>query len=116
MVLATTEFSFNLEFLAGKKNVLADYGTRQIPDTDWPVQEDDPLELNNLLPFNSFEVIQFPNIEKRFYSSDDFLEATNLDLNPKEHEVSCNHSKQAKNTGPYIYAQSFLLGCTYSVT
>ena len=86
LVLATTEFSFNLEFLAGKKNVLADYGTRQIPDTDWPVQEDDPLELNNLLPFNSFEVIQFPNIEKRFYSSDDFLEATNLDLNPKEHE------------------------------
>jgi hypothetical protein len=64
MVLATTEFSFNLEFLAGKKNVLADYGTRQIPDTDWPIQEDDSLELNNLLPFNSFEVIQFPNIEK----------------------------------------------------
>ena len=53
MVLATTEFSFNLEFLAGKKNVLANYGTR-----------DNPLELNNLLPFHSFEVIQFPNIEK----------------------------------------------------
>ena len=40
MVLATSEFSFNQEYLAGKKNIIADYGTRQIPDTDWPVQDD----------------------------------------------------------------------------
>ena len=54
MVLATSEFSFDMEYLPGKKNILADYGTRQIPDTDWPIEADDPIELNNLLPFNSF--------------------------------------------------------------
>ena len=44
MVLATTEFSFDLQYLPGKKNILADYGTRHIPDSDWPVLEEDPLE------------------------------------------------------------------------
>ena len=34
MVLATTEFSFELKYLPVEKNVLADYGTRHIPDTD----------------------------------------------------------------------------------
>ena len=34
MILATTEFSFDLEYIPGKKNVIADYGTRYIPDTD----------------------------------------------------------------------------------
>ena len=79
MVLATSEFSFDMEYLPGKKNILADYGTCQIPDTDWPIEADDPIELNNLLPFNSFDILDLPKIERQFYSSEDFLE-------PKEQE------------------------------
>ena len=75
MILATTEFSFNLEYIPGKKNVIADYGTRHIPDTDWPVQPDDPLELNSLFPFNnSFAAIKFPNIQRHIYSLQDYEE------------------------------------------
>ena len=54
MVLATTEFPFEIEYIPQKKNVLADYSTRHIPLTDWPVQEEDPLELNSLFLFHSF--------------------------------------------------------------
>ena len=75
MILATTEFSFDLEYIPGKKNVIADYGTRHIPDTDWPVQPDDPLELNSLFPFNnSFASIKFPNIQRHIYSLQDYEE------------------------------------------
>ena len=62
MVLATTEFSFELQYLPGKKNVLADYGTRHIPDTDWPVIEEDPLELTDLFPFTlCSKILEYPN-------------------------------------------------------
>ena len=34
MILATAGFSFDLEYIPGKKNVIVDYSTRHIPDTD----------------------------------------------------------------------------------
>ena len=74
MVLATTEFSFEIEYIPGKKNILADFGTRHIPLTDWPIQEEDPLELNSLLPFHNFTSIEFPVLHKRLYNQQDFEE------------------------------------------
>ena len=68
MLVRSSEFSFDLEYIPEKKNVIADYGTRHIPDTDWPVQPDDPLKLNSLFPFNnSFTSIKFPNIQRHIY-------------------------------------------------
>ena len=80
MALATTEFSFEVEYFPGKRNVLADYGTRHIPDTDWPVDEQDPLELDSLFPFNAFTNVSFPIIEKHLYSSVDFEEFNRSNL------------------------------------
>ena len=39
------EYSYNLTYLPGKKNILADYGNRQTPESDWEPLDDDPLEL-----------------------------------------------------------------------
>ena len=74
MVLATTEFSFEIEYIPGKKNIVADFGTRHIPLTDWPIQEEDPLELNSLFPFHNFTSIKFPFLHKRLYNQQDFKE------------------------------------------
>ena len=46
MLVSTLEFSYTLSYLPGNKNVLADYGTRNIPETDWPAPEEDPLEID----------------------------------------------------------------------
>ena len=86
MVLATTEFSFEIEYIPGKKNVLADYGTRHIPLTDWPVQEEDPLELDSLFPFHSFTSIEFPVFQKRLYNQQDFEEFEKFQLRTFEKE------------------------------
>ena len=69
MALATTEFSFEVEYLPGKRNILVDYGTRHISDTDWPVDVQDPLEPDSLFPFiqrinNRF----FPSHRKNIYT------------------------------------------------
>ena len=79
MVLATTEFSFKSKYLPGKKNVLADYGTRHISDTDWPVEQEDPLELSDLFPFSMVStILEYPDTQKHMYSSEDFEEITSV--------------------------------------
>ena len=82
MVLATTEFSFELKYLPGKKNVRADYGTRHIPDTDWPVEQEDPLELSDLFPFLMVStILEYPDI-----SSEDFEEITSAGFTLSEQD------------------------------
>ena len=49
MLISTSEYSYSMSYLPGKKNILADYGTRQIPQIDWEPPLDDPLELNPFL-------------------------------------------------------------------
>jgi hypothetical protein len=89
MVLATTEFSFELQYLPGKKNVLADYGTRHIPDTDWPVIEEDPLELTDLFPFTlCSKILEYPNFEKHMYSPEDFDEVSKLQVTEEDTHFS----------------------------
>ena len=51
-----------------------------IPDTDWPVDEQDPLELDSLFPFKAFTTVSFPVIEKHLYSSVDFEEFNRSNL------------------------------------
>ena len=64
MVLVTTEFSFELQYLPGKKNVLADYATRHIQHTDWPVIEEDPLELAALFSTLCAKILEYPIFSK----------------------------------------------------
>ena len=75
MLVSTLEFSYTLSYLPGNKNVLADYGTRNIPETDWPAPEEDPLEID---PFPNHPTcsitsasVAFPVIAKHMYKSED---------------------------------------------
>ena len=82
MLISTSEYSYTMSYLPGKKNILADYGTRQIPETDWEPPLEDPLEL---CPFSVISAsIQFPQINKHSYSSSDFDELNKFKLQPTE--------------------------------
>ena len=83
MLVSTLEYSYNLTYLPGKKNILADYGTCQIPESDWEPLDayDDPLEL---CPFLDCSVtsaeVKFPDIQKHLYTSIDFKLKDKTDL------------------------------------
>jgi len=78
MVLATAEYDFILEYCEGVKNVLADFGTRQLNPDDFiePVNPDDPLELNSLFTFSAFtpSILNIPTIKMSDYEVQDFEE------------------------------------------
>ena len=82
MLLSTSEFSYTLSYLPGKKNILADYGTRHIPATDWPISEDDPLELSPFVCSVSSAQVKFPNFSRNAYTTDDFQEMNLNNLQP----------------------------------
>ena len=78
-----------MSYLPGKKNVLADYGTRHIPISDWDPPSEDPLELNPFLDCSvTLAVVQFPKISKHYYSSTDFDEMNKFNLQPIENDSS----------------------------
>ena len=71
------------------KNVLADFGTRQLNPDDKidPVDPDDPLELDGLFPPSATftpTLIDFPNIEKNDYSTEDFDDQEYLNFESEE--------------------------------
>ena len=82
MLLSTSELSYTLSYLPGKKNILADYGTRHIPATDWPISEDDPLELSPFVCSVSSAQVKFPNSSRNAYTTDDFQEMNLNNLQP----------------------------------
>ena len=85
MLILTSEYSYSMSYLPGKKNILADYGTRQIPQTDWEPPLDDPLELNPFLDCSIISAaLQFPVIAKHCFTSTDFEEINKFKLNSKE--------------------------------
>ena len=85
MLISTSEYSYSMSYLPGKKNILADYGTRQIPQTDWEPPLDDPLELNPFLDCSIISAaLQFPVIAKHCFTSTDFEEINKFKLNSKE--------------------------------
>ena len=93
MLVSTLEYSYNLTYLPGKKNILADYGTRQIPESDWePLDaDDDPLKLYPFLDCSVTSAeVKFPDIQKHFYTSIDFEEQNRLNLHTIEN--SSNYS------------------------
>lgn len=64
MVLSTAEFCFIIEYYPGVKNVLADFGSRLIDDSEWDEPEDDdPLELNELFNFEALTDFSFFNFQ-----------------------------------------------------
>ena len=70
MVLSTAEFCFIIEYYPGVKNVLADFGSRLIDDSEWDEPEDDdPLELNEL--FNFEALTDFPVFNFQEFSPDE---------------------------------------------
>mmetsp|Transcript_14287 Transcript_14287/g.27015 ORF Transcript_14287/g.27015 Transcript_14287/m.27015 type:complete len:458 (-) Transcript_14287:1488-2861(-) len=100
-VLSVAEFEFTLVYLPGKKNVLADFGTRLLPPTT-PTEDDTEYALENLngIPstimahFSSWpcaneeskvgpvQIIPTPQIKYHQYDSRDFQE---LNDSPHEH-------------------------------
>ena len=82
MLFSTSQYSYTMSYLPGKQNILADYGTRQIPETNWESPLKAPLEL---CPFTVISAsIQFPQISKHSYTSSDFEELNKFKLQPTE--------------------------------
>ena len=92
--------------MSQEKNIIADYGTRHIPETDWPVNKADLLELSNLfLSLNTFISINFPVIEKHLYSTKDFDKINKLNLNIVEvnSQIKIKIGKQERILAPTIF-------------
>ena len=52
MILATAEYSFKIDYIPGIRNILADFGTRFIDESEWDKpQEDDNEGLHQLFSF-----------------------------------------------------------------
>jgi hypothetical protein len=52
MLLSAAEYDFELQYLPGVRNIIADYGTRQIDLSEWDKpREDDPEGLHDLMIF-----------------------------------------------------------------
>ena len=89
MLISTLEYSYSMNYLPGKKNILADYGTRQIPVTDWDPPVNDPLELCPFLECTvSSATVKFPDIVKHSYTSFDFEEMNKFNVQPIENPTN----------------------------
>ena len=54
MLLSTMEYSFSIEYIPGVRNILADFGTRNIDTSEWDKPHIDDLEgLHELFSFES---------------------------------------------------------------
>jgi RNase H-like domain found in reverse transcriptase/Reverse transcriptase (RNA-dependent DNA polymerase) len=78
MVLSTTEFSFELEYLPGSKNVVADFGSRNIPMTDYDRSEE--IVTN----FLSDALVPLPPINEDDLDTDDYDEINQFHLDTKK--------------------------------
>ena len=89
MLISTLEYSYSMNYLPGKKNILADYGTRQIPVTDWDPPVNDPLELCPFLECTvSSATVKFPDIVKHSDTSFDFEEMNKFNVKPIENPTN----------------------------
>ena len=113
MVLATAEYDFILEYCEGVKNVLADFGTRQLNPDDFiePVNPDDPLELNSLFTFSAFtpSILNIPTIKMSDYEVQDFEELDYFKLESKEEEdvIKIKHRNDWFNLIPAKLRRAF---------
>jgi len=82
MVLAIIEYDFVIEYYPGVKNVLADFGTRQLDPDEW---EDDDFELEDLFVSFPFDVVtNLPKISMTDYAKEDFEEMERYKLKNEE--------------------------------
>ena len=83
MVLAVIEFDFMIEYHPGVKNVIADFGTRQLDPDEW--DEDADFELEDLFVSVSFDLItNLPGISMSDYEQEDFEELQRFKLKNEE--------------------------------
>ena len=67
MLLSTMEYSFSIEYIPGVRNILADFGTRNIDTSEWDKPHVDDLEgLHELFSFESKVPIPILNFLKAF--------------------------------------------------
>uniref|UniRef100_A0A7S3XZG2 Reverse transcriptase RNase H-like domain-containing protein n=1 Tax=Heterosigma akashiwo TaxID=2829 RepID=A0A7S3XZG2_HETAK len=88
-VLAVTEYQFEMKHIEGEKNVLADYGSRQIDSSQYPTAEelsgmDDFLDtiFASLVDDN----MQLPNIDMEDYTSGDYDELQKFSISEMQQD------------------------------
>ena len=82
MVLSSIEYDFVIEYYPSVKNVLADFGTRQLHPDEW---EDEDFELEDLFVSTPFDVItNLPQISMNDYTQQDFEELEIFKLKNEE--------------------------------
>ena len=70
LVLTTSEFNFEIKYVQGSKNIIADFGSRHIPATDYSndSSSDDDLILNFL---NSESLFNIPDYNAQSLTTED---------------------------------------------
>ena len=90
MLLATAEDDFTIQYLPGTRNIIADYGTRQIDVSEWDKPlPDDPEGLHSVLAFE----VSLATDEQLFHESNmcqhdfDVLDKLKLPYNYKNDNI-----------------------------
>jgi transposase InsO family protein len=72
MMLSASEYDFDLQYLPGTRNVIADYGTRQIKLDEWDKpKEDDPEGLHELMVLDQSDSVNLVYFHKENMSAYD---------------------------------------------
>ena len=93
MVLSIAEYDFVILYLKGARNVLADFGTRQLDPEEWEEESDpdDPLGIASLFthditaPFLS-EVVDTPHFSHDDLAVEDFNEIEHYSLQSRKQD------------------------------
>ena len=90
MVLSPSEFKFDLEFIPGTRNVIADFGSRMIPASDYPDPKDASPDIffsfDDFCNFNVESLTPTPSISMSNFMAEDFNEIEQFSLKTKNQD------------------------------
>ena len=118
MLLATTaaEYDFTIQYLPGTRNIIADYGTRQIDVSEWDKPlPDDPEGLHSVLAFE----VSLATDEQLFHESNmcqhdfDVLGKLKLPYNNKNDNIWIKYRQRPCLWLPHNSKRPYFLGSTF---